>query len=228
MGSSVPAWRGGGAWAAAAILVVAMARPASASPATDALLGAAKSGSLQDVQREIALGGDVNAEDEDGWTPLMAAAGYNPSDAVAELLLRKGADVNAWDAMSMTPLSWAAMHSPNPRVITLLLQAGADVESADVGGDTPLMFAAWYNPNAAVLSTLLAARPNLEARDHAEETALLLAARYNNADVVTRLLDAGADARARDSLGLGAFDYAKENAKLRATRILQRLQAASK
>jgi len=227
MDSPAAAWNGHRVWAAVAILALAVARPTLASPATDAILTAAKSGSVRDVQRQIASGGDVNAQDDDGWTPLMAAAGYNPIDAVVELLLTKGADVNAWDNMSMTSLSWAAMRSTNPRVVTVLLRAGADVESADVGGDTPLMFAAWYNPNAAVLSALLAARPNLEARDHAEETALLLAARYNSADVVTRLLDAGADARARDSLGLGAFDYAKENAKLRATRILQRLQAAS-
>ena len=227
MGSPGAERRGGRAWAAAAIVSLIVARPGFASPALDALFDAAKSGTAQDVQREIAKGADVNSQDDDGWTPLMAAAGYNANPAVIELLLKAGADVNAWDSMSMTALSWAAMRSSNPQVIKVLLEAGADVESADVGGDTPLMFAAWYNPSPAVLSALLAARPNQEARDHTAETALLLAARYNNVEVVTRLLDAGADPHARDNLGSSAFDYAKGNAKLRGSRVLQRLQAAS-
>ncbi|MEI6130807.1 MAG: ankyrin repeat domain-containing protein, partial [Planctomycetota bacterium] len=36
---------------------------------------------------------DVNAKDEDGGTPLHAAAAHNPSPAVLEVLLKAGADV---------------------------------------------------------------------------------------------------------------------------------------
>ena len=157
----------------------------------------------------------------------MAAAGYNARPGVIQLLLKAGADVNAWDSMSMTALSWAAMRSSNPQVIRVIIEAGADAESRDVGGDTPLMFAARYNPNPAVLAALLAAHPNLEARDHTEETALLLAARYNNVAVVTQLLDSGADAKAQDNLNLTAFDWAKNNAKLRGSRVLSRLKDSS-
>jgi len=154
----------------------------------------------------------------------MAAAGYNARPEVIQLLLRAGADVNAWDSMSMTALSWAAMRSSNPQVIRVTLEAGADAESRDVGGDTPLMFGARHNPSPAVLAALLAAHANLEARDHTEETALLLAARYNNVAVVTQLLDFGADAKAQDNLDLTAFDWAKNNAKLRGSRVMSRLK----
>jgi ankyrin repeat protein len=126
--------------------------------------------------------------------------------------------------MAMTALSWAAMRNSNPQVIRVILEAGADAESRDVGGDTPLMFAARYNPSPAVLAALLTTHPNIEARDHTEETALLLAARYNNVAVVTQLLDSGADAKAQDNLNLTALDWAKNNAKLRGSRVMSRLK----
>jgi len=215
------------ACAAAAIVFLIIASSGFAFPTAEAFFRAVKSGTAQDVQRQIAGGADVNAGDDDGWTPLMAAAGYNARPEVIQLLLKAGADVNAWDSTSMTALSWAAMRSSNPRVISIILEAGADAESRDVGGDTPLMFAARYNPNRAVLATLLAAHPNLEARDHTEETALMLAARFNNVAVVTQLLDSGADPKVEDNLNLTAFDWAKNNAKLRGSRVLSRLKDSS-
>ena len=215
------------AWTAVALAFLATATTGFASPTADALFIVVKSGTAQDVQREIAGGADVNAGDADGWTLLMAAAGYNARPEVIQLLLKAGADVNAWDSTSMTALSWAAMRSPNPQVIRVILEAGANAESRDVGGDTPLMFAARYNPNPAVLAALLAVHPNLEARDHTEETALLLAARFNNVAVVTQLLDSGADPKSKDNLNLTAFDWAKNNAKLRGSRALSRLKDSS-
>ncbi len=215
------------AWAAAAIVFLATASPGFASPTADVFFDVVKNGTAEDVQREIAGGADVNAADEDGWTPLMAAAGYNARPEVIQLLLKAGADVNAWDSMSMTALNWAAMLSSNPEVIKIILEAGADAESRDVGGDTPMMFAARYNPSPAVLAALLAGHPELEARDHTEETALLLAARYNNVAVVTQLLDSGADPKAQDNLSLTAFDWAKNNAKLRGSHVLIRLKDSS-
>ena len=215
------------ACATAAILFLTLGSSGFAAPTADAFFRTVKSGTAPDVRQQIAEGADVNAADDDGWTPLMAAAGYNPRLEVIQLLITAGADVNAWDSTSMTALSWGAMRTSNPRVISVILEAGADAESRDVGGDTPLMFAARYNPNLAVLATLLAAHPKLEARDHTEETALLLAARFNTTAVVTQLLDSGADPKAQDNLGLTAFDWAKNNSKLRGSRVLSRLKDSS-
>ncbi len=111
-------------------------------------------GTPQQVQAAINKGADVNAQNGDGWTPLIEAACYNPRPEVIADLLRAGADVNAWDSLSMTALSWAATCNTNPSVVTVLLEAGADLESRDIGGDTPLMFAARYNQNPRVVSVL--------------------------------------------------------------------------
>jgi ankyrin repeat protein len=56
----------------------------------------------------------------------------------------------------------------------------------------------------------------------------MLAARYSkNPEDLRILLEAGADAKAKDKLGMTAFDYAKANEKLRGTEALRMLQKAS-
>jgi len=58
-------------------------------------------------------------------------------------------------------------------------------------------------------------------------TALIDAAENNpNPDVITTLLKAGADGKARDNGGSTAFDYAKNNKKLQGTNAYQLLQKA--
>ena len=48
-------------------------------------------------------GADVNAKNNDGWTPLHWAS-ENGHEAIVSLLLEKGADVNAKDNDGETPL----------------------------------------------------------------------------------------------------------------------------
>ncbi len=52
----------------------------------------------------IQAGGDVNAKDKNGWTPLHGAAFYGYVE-IAELLIGAGADVNARNHRNETPLS---------------------------------------------------------------------------------------------------------------------------
>jgi ankyrin repeat protein len=51
-------------------------------------------------------------------------------------------------------------------------------------------------------------------------TTLMYAARYTtNSEIITMLLKAGASGKAKDINGKTAFDYAKENAKLKGTAV---------
>ena len=68
---------------------------------------AAEKGNLEAVKQHLAAGTDVNAKDEDGWTPLHEAA-IKGQKEIAELLIDKGADVNAKDKNGRTPLCKAA------------------------------------------------------------------------------------------------------------------------
>jgi ankyrin repeat protein len=56
----------------------------------------------------------------------------------------------------------------------------------------------------------------------------MFAAMYNkNPEVITTLLTAGADVKAKDLRGKTAFDYAQKNARLTGTAAYRRLQEAS-
>ena len=79
---------------------------------------------------------DVNSKDEDGLTPLRAAA-KKGSKKVAQLLIESGADVNVADKHGETPLHRAAERG-HKEIAQLLIESGADVNVVDEGGRTPL------------------------------------------------------------------------------------------
>jgi ankyrin repeat protein len=111
------------------------------------LLNAAGEGDIKAVKQHLAAGADVNAKDENGWTPLHWAA-ISFDKEVSEYLITMGADVNAAETVSgMTPLHFAAA-GDQKEIVELLLASGADVNAKDeprtikngkrVQGSTPL------------------------------------------------------------------------------------------
>jgi ankyrin repeat protein len=102
---------------------------------------AAHTGNIEAVKKHLDAGTDVNAKDEDGYTPLYAVAGGGHNE-IAELLISKGADVNAKDKDGWTPLHEATMGG-HKEVAELLIVKGADVNAKEeFDGWTPLHFVA--------------------------------------------------------------------------------------
>ena len=114
---------------------------------------------------------DVNARDQNGWTPLMFAAQFNSSPAVIEALIKAKADANARNKDGWTPLMFAASFNSNPAVIETLIKAKADVNARYKDGWTPLMAAAQFNSSPAVIEALIKAQADVNARDKAGKTA---------------------------------------------------------
>ena len=96
-------------------------------------------GNIEAVKQHLAAGTDVNAKDDNGWTPLHFAVYYGHKEIV-ELLIAKGADVNAKDKNGWTPLHLAAENG-RKQVAELLIAKGADVNAKDKNGWTPLHLA---------------------------------------------------------------------------------------
>ncbi len=89
----------------AAVVLVGCGKPSN--PEADrALLYAAREGNIEAVKQHLAAGTDVNAKDDDGWTPLHGAAQGGHKE-IAEILIANGADVNAKNEDGDTPLDWA-------------------------------------------------------------------------------------------------------------------------
>ncbi|KAK7790451.1 hypothetical protein R5R35_007231 [Gryllus longicercus] len=185
------------------------------------LYGAAFYGDAERVRALLEAGADPGARDDDGDTPLHAAAlhGY----LLCELYLaytrspRDGYDQDYeedededGDGAGRAPLPPPGAYF---EVVKALLAGGADPCAANKDGVTPLHMAALWD-HAAELQALLAAGADAGAADADGRTPLHLAAEGDAHRAVRLLLAAGADPAARDLAGRTALDLS-EDAPLR-------------
>ena len=160
---------------------------------------AAEAGDLDSVNHFLAVhGADVNAKDDENYTPLIEAA-YWGRIVVVSTLIAAGADVNAKTNYGYTPLS-EAVRRGHIAVVSTLIAAGADVNATTSYDETPLHEAAHHGP-ASIVSILLAAGADVNIKRGDGETPLHLAAGNGHADIASMLLSAGADVNAKDNYG---------------------------
>jgi ankyrin repeat protein len=192
---------------------------------------AADNGDLAGVQAELDKGADVNAKDNDGWTPLHIAASKNHREIV-ELLIAKGADVNATGESSsvfiwqggFTPLHYAAVNG-HKEIVELLISEGADVNAkadngltprdwaikrthtkiADFlrthGGKTSSIHFGVGDGDLAGVQALLDAGADVNAKDEDGLTPLHRAALAGHKEIVELLITKGAEVNAKDNSG---------------------------
>jgi len=180
----------------------------------------------------LAKGADVNLIGHDGHTALMEAN----STAKVKLLVAHGAQVNTKDEESKTALMYAVDRG-EVEVVEALLQAGADASVVDEEGATALMHALEepppYNPEesaklkkrrieAARVLLLRGNVGNINAQNEDGETLLMRAVNLGEAELVTALLDRGADANLSDVLGRTALVLAYEKDQTSTQELLKR------
>lgn len=177
---------------------------------------------IEKTRELLEAGVSANELNEEGRTPLMAAASRGRLD-VMDLLLDHGADPNGralgpkrgrkpleyWEARALKEsvdpdlgqtalIRMVGRYLNTEQVMKKLLEAGADPDLTDVYRKTPLMHATWRG-RPDVVRLLLAAGANPNLRDVFDYSALMHARRAvyhegeDGLEIVRLLREAGAD-----------------------------------
>merc|ERR1711935_284067 len=153
------------------------------------LISEALKGKTQTVMRLI-TNGNMNYQDKNGRTALIAAAEGAHKDLVSQLI-NAGVNVNLKKPNGITALHLEAQNG-NLRNVQGLLMKGADINGLAAfkfkKSYTPLIFAAIHGHDR-VVSELLQKGANVELKTQDGFNAILWAAKNNHENVVKVIID---------------------------------------
>ena len=160
---------------------------------------AASSGDLEQLQKMVVQGADVNEKAAREETPLMLAALAGKGEIV-NYLLQRGADINARNTSGMTALH-AAAYAGYSDIVRLLIAKGADVNDASNRfGVTALHVAAEEN-HIETVKTLLDLGGDVSVIEINGYSALSRSGFREHWEVLTLLLANGANCQPADAVG---------------------------
>lgn len=172
------------------------------------LITAAGDGDKAQVKAYLEDGIDVNSQDWDNLTSIIAASSTGHMDIV-KLLNQKGADVNARDKDNITALMEAAI-AGHKNIAEFLVKQGSEVDSTAASGVSALWLAAGEG-KADLVKYLLNKGAKCDNKRMDGITALMAACIGGHLDVAKLLINAGSDVQAVDQDGLSAIMNAAEN-----------------
>jgi ankyrin repeat protein len=172
------------------------------------LIGSAIGGQKAVIALLLRRQADIDMQDAEGHSALMAATEHAQTAAVAALL-KSGASTDLRDAVDGETALMAACSSGHSAIVLMLLQAGAEADATDTHGATALEHAA-RRGHAAVLKLLckrLSSGPDGAA---IAVRALILSAMQGHTKAVEVMLSStGLRADACDSKGVSALQVAR-------------------
>lgn len=183
---------------------------------TIGLYPAIHQGDINQIERHIRWGTDINQVDADGNRPLHVAAAQG-EQVIVRMLLEAGAEIDAPDREGHSPLYVAIMAS-RPRVADLLIKRGARYD-ADA-----LLDEAVKNGQAQrdILRLLVRLGADLNRIDGSGATPLIQAIRGGNRVLVKNLILQGADVNLADASGDTPLAVAIRSGNQEIVRLLKR------
>ena len=154
-----------------------------------ALLEAANIGHNEAIQFLLKIG-DVNIQNNEGWTALLIAS-QNGHTQVVEQLLKEHADVNIQTNDGLTALMIASQNG-HTQVVEQLHKEHANINIQNNDGWTALMIAS-QNGHTQVVEQLLKEHANVNIQSKYGWTALIIASRNGHTEIIEQLLKEHAD-----------------------------------
>ena len=156
-------------------------------------------------------GANPNAQDKDGWTPLMYACRYAQTSTVIQLLFEYGAKLDAKSNYQVSVLQIAAAYSKNRKVLATVLEQAVNLK---LNLQDSFIVALKEARSEEFIGEYLKYNLNLNSMYKGKTPLMYAAEYYESTDVIKLLLEKGADPYIISSEKKNAFSYAKENSKL--------------
>jgi ankyrin repeat protein len=177
---------------------------------------AVQRGDIDQIERHIYWGADINQPNVDGETPLHVAAAKGRL-VVVKLLLKHAAEIDAADRDGHSPLH-AAVIADRTQVAQYLVDQGAAIDP-----DRLLMEVVNSSvTDRDVVEFLLANGANINHLDSSGKTPLILAITNNQRLLTKRLIAHGADVNRSGSSGQTPLEVATEVGNQEIIRMLKR------
>ena len=198
------------------LIVSLLAACDSADKPTLSLYLAVQRGDIDQIQRHIGWGTDINQVDDDGRQPLHVAAEQG-EQVVIRLLVENGADINGLERNSHSPLHIAVM-AGKTQVADFLIKKGAAYDA------NRLLFAAVENhvTDRDVFRLLNSLGADVNHLDNEGHTPLIQAINTADRVLIKYLIGQGADPNKRDKTGTSPLYLATEKGDEDIIRLLQR------
>lgn len=169
---------------------------------TKSLVCFAAEGRLDDVEKLLRQGCDVNMHDSTGDSPLMAAA-RNGHLSVVKVLRSSGAELNFTNKEGSTPLI-AATENGNMDTVDYLVKNGSIVNASRADGWTAV-FVATEKSRCDIVELLCRYSADVNVVCDFGYTPLFVAVLNNDLPMIELLMQQGCDTRTVDSMGLTAL-----------------------
>ncbi|XP_061648535.1 ankyrin repeat domain-containing protein 50 [Phyllopteryx taeniolatus] len=171
-------------------------------------------------------GADTDVRDAEG-RPLLYLLVLEGRIHMAKLLIEKGgAPLESRDSEGRTALHVASWQG-DVDVVDLLLKHGANPNAKDTEGRPPLHSVAWTGNGNVGRRLLSVSAVNIDLSCHQGATALSIASQQGHADVVSMLLESGANPDHVDKYGRNPMKVAGRHGHARVVQLLESYGAKS-
>jgi len=172
------------------------------------LINSAEYEMLEEIEKSIDFGKNINSQNFSKNTPLIIASFYGYSKIV-DYLIEKGADLDKQNDSNDTALT-TALNENEFEIAKTLINNDANVDLSNHSNKTPLIIASEKN-NLEMVKLILKKIPKINTVDDDGFNAIFYAVYNNNLEMVKLLFEHNGDLNIEDDLGYTIFDHVFED-----------------